>query len=204
MASPVELGQALAAIGLFARAPGEADLAGGRKRLGSTELLRLETTHWLAGAAAMQVLVAESAAIDAGVEPVRITRAAERLLSGAGCEGEDLAKVAFAQFLAKQLEALLMVLVAEAVKGRADMPLVIQPAMLVAGHLAALLQAGTEASGGTPAGSTADRGAMEATECDVISVLTTPSAQPDLGTRPASASSATPRSLAGKRTPCRP
>jgi hypothetical protein len=56
MASPVELGQALAAIGLFARVPGEADLAGERKRLGSTELLRLETTHWLAGTAAVQVI----------------------------------------------------------------------------------------------------------------------------------------------------
>ncbi|WP_329248855.1 hypothetical protein OG417_02075 [Actinoallomurus sp. NBC_01490] len=88
---------------------------------------------------------------------MHITRTAERLLSGAGCEAEDLAKVALALIVAKQLEALLMVLVADAVKGRADMPLVIQPAMLVASHLAALLRAGTEIAGGTPASSTADR-----------------------------------------------
>jgi hypothetical protein len=145
MASPVELGQALAAIGLFARAPAEADLAGELQRLGSTELLRLEMAHWLLGAAGMQVLMAKTAAVDAGTEPVRINRAAGRMLSGAGCEGDDLAKAAFAQVLAKQLEALLMVLVADAAAGRADMPLVIQPALLTAGHLATLLQAATGA-----------------------------------------------------------
>ena len=35
-----------------------------------------------------------------------------------------------------------MVLIAESVKGRAVLPLLIQPSMLVASHLAALLQAG--------------------------------------------------------------
>jgi hypothetical protein len=48
----------------------------------------------------------------------------------------------FAQLLARQLEHLLMVLIAESVKGRAVLPLLIQPSMLVASHLAALLQAG--------------------------------------------------------------
>ena len=49
----------------------------------------------------------------------------------------------FAQLLARQLEHLLMVLTAESVKGRAVLPLLIQPSMLIASHLAALLQAGS-------------------------------------------------------------
>jgi len=58
MATPVELGQALASIGLFVQAPAEADLAGELERLGSVELLRLELANWLLGAASMQVLMA--------------------------------------------------------------------------------------------------------------------------------------------------
>lgn len=58
MASPAGLGQALAAIGLFRAAPGDADLAGELERLGSTELLRLEMANWLLDAASMQVLMA--------------------------------------------------------------------------------------------------------------------------------------------------
>jgi hypothetical protein len=113
MASPADLGQALAAIGLFRAAPGEADLAGELKRLGSTELLRLEMANWLLGAASMQVLMATGAADDAGVDPVAINRAAARMLSGADCEHDDELKTAFARLLARQLESLLMVLTAE-------------------------------------------------------------------------------------------
>jgi hypothetical protein len=60
MASPAGLGQALAAIGLFRHAPSEADMARELERLGSAELLRLELANWLLGAAAMQVLMAET------------------------------------------------------------------------------------------------------------------------------------------------
>lgn len=55
------MGQALAAIGLLRAAPGEADLTGELRRLGSTELLRLEMANWLLGAASMQVLMATGA-----------------------------------------------------------------------------------------------------------------------------------------------
>jgi hypothetical protein len=124
-------------------------MAGELDRLGSAELLRLELANWLLGAAAMQVLMAETTAADAGVGPVRITRAAGRLLSGASCDHDDHTKVVFAQLLARQLEHLLMVLTAESVKGRAVLPLLIQPSMLVASHLAALLQAGSASLSGT-------------------------------------------------------
>ena len=75
---PADLGQALAAIGLFRAAPGGADLAGELRRLGSTELLRLEMADWLLGAASMQVLMAAGAADDAGVDPVAINWASAR------------------------------------------------------------------------------------------------------------------------------
>ncbi len=91
-------------------------------RLGSAELLRLELANWLLGAAAMQVLIAETTAADAGVDPARITLAAGRLLLGASCDRDDHTKVVFAQLLARQLEHLLMVLIAESVKGRAVLP----------------------------------------------------------------------------------
>jgi hypothetical protein len=75
MASPAELGQALAALGLFRHAPSDADLASELDRLGNAGLLRLELANWLLGAAAMQVLMAETTAAGAGVDPARITRA---------------------------------------------------------------------------------------------------------------------------------
>jgi hypothetical protein len=67
-------------------------------------------------------------------------------LSGANCDRDDHTKVVFAQLLARQLERLLMVMTAESVKGRAVLPLLLQPSMLVASHLAALLQAGLSAA----------------------------------------------------------
>lgn len=151
MASPVDLGQALAAIGLFRAAPGDADLAGELERLGSTELLRLEMANWLLGAASMQVLMATGAADDAGVDPVAINRASARMLSGADCEHDDELKTAFARLLARQLESLLMVLTAEqlASKGHSELPLLIQPSMAVAGYLLALLEAGSANQSGT-------------------------------------------------------
>jgi hypothetical protein len=50
----------------------------------------------------------------------------------------------FAALLAKQLEHLLMVLVTDSLKGQAQMPMLIHPALPVAGHLAALLRAGAD------------------------------------------------------------
>ena len=47
-------------------------------RLGSAELLRLELVNWPLGGTAMQVLMAETTAADAGVDQLRITRAAGR------------------------------------------------------------------------------------------------------------------------------
>ena len=91
-------------------------------RLGSAELLRLELANWLLGGAAVHVLMAETTAADAGVDPARITLAAGGLLSGASCDRDDHTKVVFAQLLARQLEHLLMVLTAESVKGRAVLP----------------------------------------------------------------------------------
>jgi hypothetical protein len=68
MASPAELGQALAALGLFRHAPSDADLASELDRLGNAELLRLELANWLLGAAAMQVLMAETEDVPGVVE----------------------------------------------------------------------------------------------------------------------------------------
>jgi hypothetical protein len=94
------------------------------------------------------------------------------MLSGANCD-DDHTKVVFAQLLAKQLQHLLMVLVTDSLKGRAEMPLLIQPAMLVTNHLADLLRIGSDNLAGTPAGSYADqitvaaqglKGAVEALE----------------------------------------
>lgn len=76
MATPVELGQALASIGLFVQAPAEADLARELKSLGSVELLRLELANWLPGAASMRVMIAQDAAIEEEVEATCITLAA--------------------------------------------------------------------------------------------------------------------------------
>ena len=45
-----------------------------------------------------------------------------------------------------------MVLTAESVKGRVVLPLLIQPSMLIASHLAALLQAGSGSLSGTVTG----------------------------------------------------
>jgi len=45
-----------------------------------------------------------------------------------------------------------MVLTAESVKGRAILPLLIQPSLLIPSHLAALLQAGSGNLSGTAAG----------------------------------------------------
>jgi hypothetical protein len=56
------------------------------------------------------------------------------------------------QLLARQLEHLLMVLTAESVKGRVVLPLLIQPSILTASHLAALLQAGSGSLSGTVTG----------------------------------------------------
>jgi hypothetical protein len=73
-------------------------------------------------------------------------------LSGANCDRDDHTKVVFAELLARQLEHLLMVLTAESVKGRAVLPMLIQPSMLVASHLAALLWAGSGNLPGTATG----------------------------------------------------
>ncbi len=60
----------------------------------------------------MQVLIAETTAADAGVDPARITLAAGRLLPGASCDRDDHTKVMF----------LHSVPAAESVKGRAVLP----------------------------------------------------------------------------------
>ncbi|MFI7639727.1 hypothetical protein [Nonomuraea sp. NPDC049400] len=57
---------------------------------------------------------------------------------------DDHAEVVFAQLLAEQLEHLLMVLVAGCLKGRAEMPLLIQPATPATNHLTDLLRAGSD------------------------------------------------------------
>jgi len=74
------------------------------------------------------------------VEAACITLASQRMLSGANCD-DDHTKVMCAALLAKQLEHLLMVLVTDSLKGQAQMPVLIHPALPVAGHLAALLRA---------------------------------------------------------------
>jgi len=99
-----------------------------------------------------ELLMVETTAFGAGVDPARITLAAGRRLPGASCDRDDHRKVVFAQLLARQLEHLLMVLTAESVKGRAVLPLLIQPSMLIASHLAALLQAGSGNLAGTATG----------------------------------------------------
>jgi hypothetical protein len=86
-----------------------------------------------------------------GVDPVAINRAAAGMLSGANCEHDDELKTAFALLLARHLESLLMVLTAESLasKGHSGLPLLIQPAMAVAGYLLALLETGSANQSGT-------------------------------------------------------
>lgn len=73
------------------------------ERPGSAELLRLELANWLLGTATMQVLMAQTTAADADVDPVRITQAAG-LLSGASCD-HDNHTVLIASHLAALLKA---------------------------------------------------------------------------------------------------
>jgi hypothetical protein len=89
-----------------------------------------------------ELLTAETTAFCAGADPARITRAAGRLRPGASCDRDEHTKVVFAQLLASQLEHLPMVLTAESVKGRAVLPVLIQPPLLIASHLPRLLQTG--------------------------------------------------------------
>jgi hypothetical protein len=117
--------------------------------LGTTELPRLELANWLLGIAATQVLMAETIAADAGRRPSEYHPGCGRLLSSPSCDRDDYTQNLFAQLLARQLEHLLMMLTAESVNGRAVLPLLIQPSMLIASHLAALLQAGSGNLSGT-------------------------------------------------------
>lgn len=111
MASPQELAQALTTIGLLKRPFTEQELAREVKRAGSVALLRVELVNALLGATLHQILMATNAAADAGADPVRITAASDRILSGinidTGQPGEQ--KVLGTRLLAEQLQHLLMV-----------------------------------------------------------------------------------------------
>jgi hypothetical protein len=135
MADPGELAAALTVIGLLQRGLTDAEQARETERAGGVELHRLEMAHALAGAAEMQVLMAAGAAADAGADPAKITRASNMAYQGANCDDDETTVV----LLASQL----MVMVADSHAGRAEVPLVIYPGMLVAAGLEKLLEAAT-------------------------------------------------------------
>ncbi|MEU4576109.1 hypothetical protein [Nonomuraea sp. NPDC023979] len=115
MASPQELAEVLTTIGLLKRPFTEHELKGEIKRAGSAALLRVELVNALLGVTLHQILMATNAAADAGVDPVHITQASERVLWGINIDtGEpDQQKVLGARMLAEQLQHLLMVLTTE-------------------------------------------------------------------------------------------
>lgn len=99
--------------------------------------------HALAGAADMQILMAAGAAADAGADPARIMRATDFAYTGANCEKEDGAKFTLVRVQAKRLATQLTVTAADSRAGRAELPLMIYPAMLIAGVLEKMLDATT-------------------------------------------------------------
>jgi hypothetical protein len=143
MADPADLVTALVQLGLLKRAFPGTELAAETSRAGGTELFRLEMAHALAGAADMHILMAAGAAADAGADPARIMRATDFAYTGANCEKEDDAKFTLVRVQAKRLVIQLMVMAADFRSGRAELPLMIYPAMLIAGALEKSLDATT-------------------------------------------------------------
>ncbi len=143
MAGPAGLVTALVQVGLLKRAFTGTELAAETDRAGGTELFRLEMAHALAGAADMQILMAAGAAADAGAEPARIMHAADFACTGPNCEKDDDAKVTLVRVQAQRLSTQLMVMAADSRAGRAELPLMVYPAMLIAGALEKMLNATT-------------------------------------------------------------
>jgi hypothetical protein len=143
MADPADLVTALVQLGLLKRAFTGTELAAETGRAGGAELFRLEMAHALAGAADMQILMAAGAAADAGAEPARIMRATDFAYTGANCEKEDDAKFTLVRVQAQRLSTQLMVMAADFRAGRAELPLMVYPAMLVAGALEKMLNVTT-------------------------------------------------------------
>jgi len=130
-------------VGLLKRVFTGTELAAEADRAGGAELFRLEMAHALAGAADMQILMAAGAAADAGAEPARIMRATDFAYTGANCEKEDDAKFTLVRVQAQRLSTQLMVMAADSRAGRAELPLMVYPAMLIAGALEKMLNATT-------------------------------------------------------------
>ena len=143
MADPADLVTALVQLGLLERAFTGTELAAETDRAGGAELFRLEMAHALAGAADMQILMAAGAAADAGAEPARIMRATDFAYTGANCEKEDDARFTLVRVQAQRLSTQLMVMAADSRAGRAELPLMVYPAMLIAGALEKMLNATT-------------------------------------------------------------
>jgi hypothetical protein len=141
MASPAELVAAMRAIGLLQRGFTAAESAAETRRAGGEELHRLQMAHALAGAADMQVLMAAGVAADAGADPAKITRASTFAYTGANCDSDDDTKFTLVRVQAQRLASQLMVMAADARAGRAELPLTVYPAMLIATALQNLLDA---------------------------------------------------------------
>jgi hypothetical protein len=62
---------------------------------------------------------------------------------GANCDVDDETKVVLLRALASRLASQLMVMVADSHAGRAEVPLVVYPGMLIAGGLEKLMEAAT-------------------------------------------------------------
>ncbi len=141
MADPAELVAAMTAIGLLQRGFTGTEQAAEIGQAGGEELHRLQMAHALAGAAEMQVLMAAGAAADAGADPAKITRASAFAYTGANCDSDDDTKFMLVRVQAQRLASQLMVTAADSRAGRAGLPLMVYPAMLVATALQNLLDA---------------------------------------------------------------
>jgi hypothetical protein len=139
MASPAELVAAMTAIGLLERGFTGQEQAEAITRAGGVELHRLQMAYALAGAVEMQVLMAAGAAADAGADHARITRACTATYDGASCQDSDDTQFTLVRVQAQRLASQLMVMAADARAGRAEFPLLVYPAMLVATALQKLV-----------------------------------------------------------------
>jgi hypothetical protein len=79
-----------------------------------------------------------------GVDPTAITRASSVSYSGANCEDDGRAKVALIRLQATRLVSQLMLMAADSRTGRAEIPPIVSPAMLIASSLEKLLEAASE------------------------------------------------------------
>ncbi|MFF1916136.1 hypothetical protein ACFVYE_32035 [Streptomyces sp. NPDC058239] len=141
VANTTELLTALTQLGLLTRPFTPEELTDEEKNAGGAELLRLRMAHALAGLAEMQVMHAAVAAGEAGHEGTALILAADYLYEGANLGHDDGgAQTALLYLLARRLEDLLTSRTAAIQRGDdIALPLLVMPAMGIAGSLSTVL-----------------------------------------------------------------